>query len=120
MSGHSTASLLARHAPHNWEFADSTERENATYADSDGNDIAYKAADVGKWALQLDDGSVWRLTAITPTWARIGAAEFAFVAAPTTASDAGIAGQMAYDADGYFYLCIATNTWVRLAGATWS
>jgi len=39
--------------------------------------------------------------------------------APANASAAGAAGQIAY-ADGFLYICIATNTWQRVAIATWS
>lgn len=38
--------------------------------------------------------------------------------APASASDTGTAGQIAYDAD-YFYICVATDTWKRVAIATW-
>lgn len=38
--------------------------------------------------------------------------------APATASDTGTPGQTAYDAD-YFYVCVATDTWKRVAIATW-
>jgi hypothetical protein len=37
---------------------------------------------------------------------------------PTTASDTGTAGQIAYDST-YVYICIATNTWKRAALSTW-
>ena len=42
------------------------------------------------------------------------------VAAPATATSAGVKGQIAFDAE-YQYLCTATNTWVRapLVYATW-
>jgi len=40
------------------------------------------------------------------------------VAAPSTASSAGVAGQWAYDAT-HIYVCVATNTWVRATLATW-
>lgn len=39
------------------------------------------------------------------------------VAAPATATSAGVAGQIAFDAT-HFYVCVATNTWVRAALAT--
>jgi hypothetical protein len=39
------------------------------------------------------------------------------VAAPSTASSAGVAGQWAYDAT-HIYVCVATNTWVRATLAT--
>lgn len=38
--------------------------------------------------------------------------------APATASSTGIAGTLAYDSD-YLYVCIATNTWKRVAIGTW-
>lgn len=37
--------------------------------------------------------------------------------APATAASPGIAGQVAYDAT-HLYVCVATNTWVRVALAT--
>jgi hypothetical protein len=39
------------------------------------------------------------------------------VAAPASATATGKAGQIAYDAT-HIYVCIATNTWVRAALAT--
>jgi hypothetical protein len=38
--------------------------------------------------------------------------------APATASDPGAAGTIAFDAD-YIYVCIATDTWKRVAISTW-
>lgn len=40
------------------------------------------------------------------------------VAVPATATSAGEYGDVAFDAT-YFYICTATNTWVRAAVATW-
>lgn len=37
---------------------------------------------------------------------------------PSSASDTGEAGKMLWDAD-YLYVCVATNTWKRVAIATW-
>ncbi len=37
--------------------------------------------------------------------------------APATAASAGKAGMIAYDAT-HLYVCVATNTWVRVALAT--
>jgi len=42
----------------------------------------------------------------------------AWAAVPATATAAGTAGQRAYDAN-YIYICVATNTWKRVAIATW-
>jgi hypothetical protein len=38
---------------------------------------------------------------------------------PSSATDTGIAGQVAWDAS-FIYVCVATNTWLRAAIATWS
>lgn len=37
---------------------------------------------------------------------------------PSSASDTGTAGEIAYDSD-YIYICVATNTWKRAGLATW-
>lgn len=42
-----------------WTYADAAARTGAT---------GFVAGDVGSVALQLDDGTLWRLTATTPTW----------------------------------------------------
>jgi hypothetical protein len=39
-------------------------------------------------------------------------------AAPTSATDTGTAGEIRY-ANGFLYVCVATNTWQRVAIATW-
>ncbi len=49
-----------------------------------------------------------RLSAAVPKWGT----------APTTAADACTAGAVAYDSS-WLYVCVATNTWVRVAVATW-
>ncbi len=41
------------------------------------------------------------------------------VDAPASATATGTMGQTAYDSN-YFYVCIATNTWKRVALSTWS
>lgn len=53
------------HVPYNWTFADVTARALA------GN---YSTSDIGKFARQLSDNSIWMLTAITPTWIAVGSA----------------------------------------------
>ena len=40
------------------------------------------------------------------------------VAVPASASAAGTVGQIAFDAS-HFYVCVATDTWVRTNLATW-
>lgn len=39
--------------------------------------------------------------------------------APASASSPGVAGQIRY-ANGYLYVCVASNSWQRVAIATWS
>jgi hypothetical protein len=41
-----------------------------------------------------------------------------FGSVPASAAAPGMAGQMAWDAD-YIYVCTATDTWKRVAIATW-
>jgi hypothetical protein len=41
-----------------------------------------------------------------------------FVTAPTSSTSSGEAGQMAYDAN-YFYVCVAFNSWKRVALSSW-
>jgi len=65
MSGHSVASLGARHPIHNWEYANTAARTGAS---------GFVAADVGKVAKQTDDNTYWVLTVTTPTWTQINSA----------------------------------------------
>lgn len=46
----------------------------------------------------------------------LAANKLEWVAAPATSTSTGTAGQVAYDAN-YFYYCSATNTWQRVANA---
>ena len=59
MTLHSIASIGARHPIHNWEYANQTDRENAT---------GFAASDIGKVARQTDNGTFWILIDTTPTW----------------------------------------------------
>lgn len=54
-------------------------------------------------------GYVVSLNGSTPTWV---------FPAPPTAASPGIAGQMSFDA-GFFYVCVAANSWVRVAIVAW-
>lgn len=61
---HGVIPIGERHAPHNWEYADAAERTAAS---------GFVSADLNKLALQLDDGTYWRLSAISPvTWGAVG------------------------------------------------
>lgn len=63
--------------------------------------------------LQADSTEASGVKWVTPAGGGIS-----WVAAPATATSTGVAGEVAYDAS-YFYVCVATNTWVRAALATW-
>ena len=47
------------------------------------------------------------------------AGTISIVSAPTSPGSIGITGQASYDAS-YLYLCVATNTWIRVARSSWS
>jgi hypothetical protein len=50
------------HIPYAWTYASSTSREAAT---------GMVSGDIGKFARQLDDNSIWMLVATTPTWVQV-------------------------------------------------
>lgn len=54
----------------------------------------------------------------TAGWYEISRAGTSWTAPPVTATSSGTSGQVAYDAN-YFYICVATNTWRRVAIAAW-
>lgn len=51
------------HTPIGYEYANAAARTGAT---------GFTAADIGKFARQLDDDSLWMLIAVTPTWVTVG------------------------------------------------
>lgn len=94
-----------RHAPHNWTFANQAAREAAG---------AYTTADIGKWALQSSDASLWRLVsqvAGVPTWAGIGGGDVT-----QTELDAETAARIA--ADSAQATALVNETDARSAGDT--
>lgn len=66
------------------------------------NSAAYSPAAVDETATQFINGA----TIVTPS------------APPANATAAGAAGTITWDS-GFLYCCIATNTWKRVAIATW-
>ncbi len=62
---HGDVPLGQVHIPYNWTYADAASRTGAT---------GFVSGDVGKFARQTDDDSIWMLTAVTPTWQRIDGA----------------------------------------------
>lgn len=62
---HAAIGLGDIHIIYNWTYADQTAREGAA---------GFYNYDLGKFARQLDDNSIWVLTATTPTWNQVGGA----------------------------------------------
>ena len=48
----------------------------------------------------------------------LNSAKLEWVTKPTAANSTGTAGQVAYES-GFLYVCVATDTWQRVAIATW-
>ena len=63
-------------------------------------------------------GAALRTAADAPTARTAIGAQQAFVAAPSTATSTGTAGQIAFDAT-HIYVAIGTNSWVRALLAAW-
>jgi len=61
---HRDLALSERHAPHSFEYADAATRTGAS---------GFVSGDLGKIAKQLDDNTLWQLTAVTPTWRQVDA-----------------------------------------------
>lgn len=64
------------------------------------------------------EGAAGRFWVSTDTSGSGGWATPVSASAPATAASAGVAGQIAYDS-GFIYVCVATNTWKRVAIASW-
>lgn len=96
------------HVAHNWEFPDSNARESAGITDD---------ALRNRLALQIDDGSYWRLASVSPmTWAAVGGSytPFAHVGAGGDAHagavPAGAAGFMSGSDKAKLDAITGTNT----------
>lgn len=76
---------------------------------------ALTAADIGLG--DVDNTSDANKPVSTATQTALDA-KATLVAAPALASSSGTAGQIAYDSS-YFYVCISSNTWKRVAISTW-
>lgn len=68
--------LTANHRPYAAIYADAAARLAATgfVRALGGGTVAFAADDLYKKVLQLDDGSEWILTAVTPTWVQVSGA----------------------------------------------
>lgn len=69
MSFHDLLDVNAVHIPYNWTFPNAAARE-ALSVQIDGRPLT--AEEVGKFAKQEDDNSIWMLTSLAPTWTFIG------------------------------------------------
>lgn len=56
-------SLQGIHRAYQWSYADAAARTGAG---------GFVSTDVGKFARQLDNNTIWLLTAVTPTWVQVG------------------------------------------------
>tara|TARA_Y100000401_G_scaffold32765_2_gene24168 strand:+ start:1489 stop:2586 length:1098 start_codon:yes stop_codon:yes gene_type:complete len=74
----------------------------------------------GKLDLKVQsDGTLTSMVAIAAANVTLGARPIIPTLTPASATAAGTAGEVAWDAN-YIYVCIATNTWKRVAISTWS
>lgn len=62
--------------------------------------------------------SLWTAATARIVIDKDGNVRFPHTHTPSSASDTGVTGTISWDAD-YIYICIATNTWKRVAIATW-
>ncbi len=79
--------------------------------DADVRPVTSAANDLGSTTLR------WKAIWGTGT-ATVGQVTITSPVVPSSASDTGIAGTIAW-ASGFVYVCVATNTWQRAAIATW-
>ena len=67
------------------------------------------------------EGTIWYDTDLDQWFGHDGTSDFQIavnVGTPASAAATGTAGDVAWDAD-YIYVCTATDTWKRVAVATW-
>ncbi|QDP66377.1 MAG: hypothetical protein Unbinned1819contig1001_23 [Prokaryotic dsDNA virus sp.] len=64
-------------------------------------------------------GTLTSMAAITAANVTLGARPIIPTHTPSSASATGTAGEIAWDAS-YIYVCVASNTWKRVAVSTWS
>ena len=81
------------HTPFAWTFADATARTSFSPTEGEPMLLAQLTTDdIGRVGLQLDDNTLWRLTAVTPTWVQIaGASLGGDVVGPGSATDNAVA-----------------------------
>lgn len=83
------------HIPYNWPYANAAARTGAT---------GFVATDVGKFARQIDDNSIWLLTDTTPTWKSVSHGDF------SSGGEAGGADRTLGNTDNYDLGFLTNNT----------
>lgn len=85
-------------------------------------DVAYVEAEFDAVDAALggkaDDADITALDGRVDTLEAALPAKLQWSAVPASAAATGVAGQIAY-ASGFLYVCVATDTWQRVAIATW-
>jgi len=84
-----------------------------TTSDLDTNEVAINWTD-GKLYTKTSSGNIVSVTLGTGG----GGSGLSWSSVPSSATSTGTAGQIAYDGSWY-YICTATNTWVRASTQTW-
>jgi len=100
---------------------DASTPEQIQFAEVEGSIVdASDTTEDGKLDLKVQAaGTLTSMAAITAANITLGARPIIPTLTPASATAAGIAGEVAWDAN-YIYVCIATNTWKRVAIGTWS
>ena len=75
------------------------------------SDINVTIEDTGAINITLNDSGIIQVKMTNPSGLQ-------WVGVPTSALAVGVINQIAHDTN-YIYVCIATNTWKRIAIATW-
>jgi hypothetical protein len=77
---------------------------------------------INGWLFVVGNGAALQINAAQVTASKLFYASVGLRVAPTTppttATDAGVAGAVTWDAN-FIYICVATNTWRRTALASW-
>jgi len=100
---------------------DASTPEQIQFAELEGSIVdASDTTEDGKLDLKVQAaGTLTSMAAITAANITLGARPIIPTLTPASATAAGTAGEVAWDAN-YIYVCIATNTWKRVAIGTWS
>ncbi len=101
---------IKRYSPHAWEH-ERTGNDPIAYAVQNNGTALHRFPE-----LNFSSGLV--ATEDIPNRRITVSADVDRVAVPASAGDSGLAGQIAFDSN-YLYICVNTNTWRRVAIASW-